>query len=71
VVLTIYLVVGKVRKKLSVRKYTVQEFDMERFIVQKVNDVAVKEQYQVKISDRFTALRNLHMMMTTTTSGHQ
>jgi hypothetical protein len=31
---------------------------MERFNLKKLNDVAVKEQYQVVISDRFAALEN-------------
>jgi hypothetical protein len=32
---------------------------VERFNLQKASDVAVKEQYQVKISNRFAALENL------------
>jgi hypothetical protein len=32
---------------------------MERFNLKKLSDVEVKEQYQVKIPDRFTALKNL------------
>jgi hypothetical protein len=32
---------------------------MERFNFRKLNVVEVKEQYQVKISTRFTALENL------------
>jgi len=31
---------------------------MEIFILKKLNDVEVKEQYQVKISNRFAALEN-------------
>jgi hypothetical protein len=31
-------------------------FDIERFSLKKLNDVEVKEQYQVKISNRFAAL---------------
>jgi hypothetical protein len=42
---------------MSVSKRVVQKFDMERFSV-KLNDTAVKEQYQVKISDGFAALEN-------------
>jgi hypothetical protein len=45
--------------KQSISKQAAQKFDMERFNFQKLNDVKVKEQYQVKISDRFTALENL------------
>jgi hypothetical protein len=32
---------------------------MERFNLKKLNDVKFKEQYQVKISNRFTALETL------------
>jgi len=32
---------------------------MERFNLKKLNDVEVKEQYQVKISNRFSALENV------------
>jgi hypothetical protein len=31
-------------------------FNMERFNPKRLNDVEVKEQYQVKISNRFAAL---------------
>jgi hypothetical protein len=39
----------------------VQKFDVERFNLKKkkLNNVEVKEQYQVKISNRFVALENL------------
>jgi hypothetical protein len=32
---------------------------MERFNLKKLNDVEVREQYQVKISNRFAALENV------------
>jgi hypothetical protein len=32
---------------------------MERFNLQNLNDVKIKEQYEVKISNRFAALKNL------------
>jgi hypothetical protein len=34
-------------------------FDMQRFYLQALNDAKVKEQYQVNISSRFVALKNL------------
>jgi hypothetical protein len=34
-------------------------FDVERFDLRKLDDVEVKEKYQVEISSRFTALENL------------
>jgi glycine betaine/choline ABC-type transport system substrate-binding protein len=47
-----------------VSKYAVQKFDMDNFNIKKLNDAEVKEQYQLKISNRFAALENL-MTMTT------
>jgi hypothetical protein len=55
-------VVAKVRQRLSVSKQVAQKFYVEIFNVQKLN-VAVKEEYQVKISNRFAAL--MVMMMWT------
>jgi hypothetical protein len=49
-----YLVVSKCREKLLVSKRVTQKFDMQRFYLKKLNDAEVKEQYQVKISNRFT-----------------
>jgi hypothetical protein len=40
-----------------------QEFDAERFNLRKLNDMEVKEQCQVKISNRFSALMMMMMMM--------
>jgi hypothetical protein len=37
----------------------VQKFDMEKFNLKKLNDVEVKEQYQVKNSNMFAPLKNL------------
>jgi hypothetical protein len=50
-----YLVVAKVRQRLSVCKRAAEKFDMERFTLKKLHDVQVKEQYQVTISNRFAA----------------
>jgi len=36
-----------------------QKFDVEIFDLKKLNDVEVKEKYQVEISNRFAALENL------------
>jgi len=54
-----YLMIAKVRQKLSVSKRALQNFDMERFNLEKLNDVEVKERYEVKISNRFATLENL------------
>jgi hypothetical protein len=50
---------SKVTQRLSVSTQTAQKFDMERFNLKKLNDVEIKEQYRVKISNRFAASENL------------
>jgi hypothetical protein len=51
-------VVTKLRETLSVSKLAAQKFNVERFILKKL-DVEVKDEYQVKISNRCPALENL------------
>jgi hypothetical protein len=53
-----YLVVAKLRETTSVSKRARQKFDFERFDQKKLDDVEVKEKYQVEISNRFTALES-------------
>jgi hypothetical protein len=52
------LVVANIRETLSVRKQAMQKFDMDRFNLKKLSDVEVNKPYQVKISNRFAALKN-------------
>jgi hypothetical protein len=54
-----YLVVAKLRERISVSKRTRQKFGLERFDLKKLNDVEVKEKYQVEISNRFATLESL------------
>jgi hypothetical protein len=54
-----YLVVAKLRERISVCKRARQNFDVERFDLKKLNDVEVKEKYQIEISNRFAALESL------------
>jgi hypothetical protein len=54
-----YLVVAEVKERLAVIKQTVHRVHMERFNLKKLNEVEGKEQYNVEISNRFTALENL------------
>jgi uncharacterized metal-binding protein YceD (DUF177 family) len=42
-----------------VSKQTTHTVHMERFDCKKLNEVKAKEQYRVKISNRFAALENL------------
>jgi hypothetical protein len=51
-------VAAKLRERLSVSKQVAQKFDVRRFDLRKRNDAEVKEQYQVKIKNRFAALEN-------------
>ena len=51
-----YLVVAKVRGRLAVSKQAAQKFNGERFNVRKLNELEVREQYQINISNRFAAL---------------
>jgi hypothetical protein len=52
-------VVSKVRERLAVSKQVAQKFDVERFNLRNLNDLEVREQNQIEITNRFTALENL------------
>jgi hypothetical protein len=54
-----YLVVAKVRERLTVSKLAAQKFDAERFNLKKLSELEVRKQYQIKISNRFAGLENL------------
>jgi hypothetical protein len=58
VILTIIWWLQKFERE-GVSKQAMHKFDMERFNLRKLNNVAVIEQYQVKISNRFATLKNL------------
>jgi hypothetical protein len=47
-------VIAKVRETVS--RQATQKSDVERFHLRKLNDLEVRKQYQIKISDRFAAL---------------
>jgi hypothetical protein len=49
----------KLRERLSVCKRARQKFDLQRCDLKKLNDVEVKEKYQLEMSNRFAALENL------------
>jgi hypothetical protein len=53
-----YLIVAKIRERLAVSKQPVNKMDMDRFNLKKLNEGEVKEQYQVTIKNRFSALEN-------------
>jgi hypothetical protein len=51
--------VAKLWEIISISKQARQKFDLERFDLRMLNDVEVRENYQVEISNRFAALENL------------
>jgi DNA repair ATPase RecN len=51
--------VAKLRERISVSKQARQKFDLERFDLKKLDDIEVKEKYQVEISNRFAVLESL------------
>jgi hypothetical protein len=53
-------VVAKLRDRLAVRKQTTNTVHMERLNLKELNEVEVKEQYRVELSNRFAALEHLY-----------
>jgi hypothetical protein len=51
--------VVKVRERLAVSKQEAQKFDVERLNLRKLSELEVRKQHQIKISNRFAALKNL------------
>jgi hypothetical protein len=52
-------VVAKVRERLAVNKQRSQRFDINRFNLEKLNEVGGKEQFRVEVSNKFAALEDL------------
>ena len=50
----------KVRKRLAVSKQAAQRFDRQRFNLRKLNELEVRKQNQIEITNRFAALENLN-----------
>jgi hypothetical protein len=46
---------AKLRERISISKEARQKFNLEGFDLKKLDDVEVKEEYQVKITNRFAA----------------
>ena len=51
--------VEKVRGRLAVSKQVAQKFVGERFNLNKLNELEVRKQYQIEITNRFAALETL------------
>jgi hypothetical protein len=56
-------VVAEVRKTLAVNKQASQSFDVERFNLRKPNELEVRKQYQIEISNRLPALETFSDIM--------
>ena len=54
-----YQVVAKVRERLAVRKQAAQKSDGGRFNLRTLNDLEVRKQYQIEITNGFAALENV------------
>jgi hypothetical protein len=54
-----YLVAAKIRERLAVNKQGSHKFHMERFNLQKLNEVEGKDKYRFEASNRFAALEDL------------
>jgi len=52
-------VIAEIRERLAVSKQAAQKFDLERFILRKLNELEVMKQYQIEITNSFAALENL------------
>ena len=52
--------IAKVRERLAVGKHAAQRFDRQRFNLRKLNELEVRKQYQIEITNRFAALENLN-----------
>jgi hypothetical protein len=44
---------------LAVRKQAAQKFDGEKFNLRKLDDLEVRKQYRIEITNRFAALENV------------
>jgi hypothetical protein len=51
--------VAKLRERISVSKRARQKFDVEKFDLKRLDDIEIKEKYQVEISNRFATLESL------------
>jgi hypothetical protein len=52
-----YLVVAKIRERIAVNKQGSHKFHMERFNLNKLNEVEGKKKYRVEVSNRFCSIR--------------
>jgi type I restriction-modification system DNA methylase subunit len=53
-------VIAKIREILAVSKQAAHSYDRQIFNMRKPNDLEVRKQYQIEITNRFVALENLN-----------
>jgi hypothetical protein len=51
-------VIAKVRKRFAVRKQAAQTYDGGRFNLRRLNNLEVRKQYQIEITNSFATLEN-------------
>jgi hypothetical protein len=54
-----YLVIAEVRERLTVRNQAAQKFHWERFNLRKLNELEVRKEHLIEITNRFAAMQNL------------
>ena len=54
-----YMLAAKVRGSLAVSKQAARKFVVEIFYLRRLNELDVRKQYQIRISNRSAALENL------------
>jgi hypothetical protein len=55
-----YLLIAKVRERLSARKQAAQKTDVERFNLKKLREMEVSKEFQIALTNRFVDLKNLN-----------
>ena len=48
-----------IKERLAVSKQAAQWFNRDRFNLRKLNELEVRKQYQIEITNRFAVLENL------------
>jgi len=56
------LVVAKVTEILTVSKKAAQAFYVERFNLRKLSELEIRNEYQIKISNKFAALESFNVI---------
>ena len=52
------MVIAKVREGMTISKQAAQKFNGERFNLKKLNELEIKKQYQIEITNRFAGFES-------------